>query len=235
MTESGEGGPGTAPIPIPSEGGGAQRRTSADEAAQRLSYISGPHVITVQSFRSARAAPQAPLDAADGAGPPGMPPRRVTTGFAPVGGDAGTAAAARGAAATAAVAVSTPAAEPSRASDLEAPLLPPSQSAAAAAAQKRLRRQIDFAQGLSWGEARLGRDSMRLGARHTRTCLPQQVLQEPSPRHGDAARAACVALAHCERARRYSTIASAPAANIRTFVQSRISYTHAHLRGRPLL
>lgn len=83
---------------------------------RNLSFISGPHVITVQSMRHRELAPPASPPA------PQLPQQQPPADLQ---------------------------------ADVEAPLLPPAPSAAALAQQKALRRQITFAQGLSWGERML--------------------------------------------------------------------------------
>jgi hypothetical protein len=155
--EGADGGaarPRTAPISVPSPSP-SRRGTGEDDLVRNLSFLSGPHVITVQSLRSRAAGDEA--SCRDAAGPPSCRHAAEclsggTSSFAgspaPAGGFAGSPAV-----------VVRPLFEQQQQgggrSDLEAPLLLPEESAASSAAAKKMRRRIAFAQGLSWGEGAL--------------------------------------------------------------------------------
>ncbi|GBF97913.1 cation diffusion facilitator [Raphidocelis subcapitata] len=124
-----------APIAIPDRRRSEERQNGGDrdELVRNLSFLSGPHIITVQSLRSRAAGPPTPDGARRATGAevtvqPPSPPRRAAAAAA--GGEA----------------------------DVEAPLLAPAAPPSApfelpvagGEDYTRLRRRIAFAQGLSW-------------------------------------------------------------------------------------
>jgi hypothetical protein len=113
----------TPPRPPASTGGAGTPERSSGDISRNLSFVSGHHVITVQSLKCPATSPRSPASPARGS---------------PRGGDGG--------------ALGADAAQPLLSSDeLEAALLPPEESEAAEAERRRLRRRVASAQGLSWG------------------------------------------------------------------------------------